>query len=100
MAEIMVAIGAGAIAGYFKVFKRGGRFIAGPVATAGVVMLLFLMGAKIGANKELMGNLAVMGLEALVFAVIAIMGSTLLVWLWQRFAPIRQTKEPERGRLQ
>jgi hypothetical protein len=81
--QVILALGVGALAGYFNLFKDAGRYIAGPVSTAGVALLLFFMGAKIGSDKQIMSGLAIMGLEALVYAAAAIVGSLLVVWVGQ-----------------
>ncbi|HHV07367.1 MAG TPA: lysine exporter LysO family protein [Firmicutes bacterium] len=96
MIQVILALGIGVLAGYFNLFKSAGRYIAGPVSTAGVVLLLFFMGAKIGADREIMNNLGIMGLEALVYAVTAIMGSLLMVWAWQ-FLEQRKTEGQKEG---
>ena len=49
--------------GYLGLLGSKAR-LAGPLASAGVILLLFLMGAKIGFDEEIMGSLAVMGLQA------------------------------------
>ncbi|MGI6129861.1 MAG: LysO family transporter [bacterium] len=100
MLEIRLALGAGVVAGYFNLFKSAGRFIAGPVSTAGVLLLLFFMGVKIGADSEIMRNLGIMGLEALAYAVAAIAGSLLMVWAWQRLMPTKKTGRQESEEVQ
>jgi len=92
---VILSLAAGAIVGYLGLLGSKAR-LAGPLASAGVILLLFLMGAKIGFDEEIMGSLAVMGLQALAYAVATIAGSILLVWLWQLVEKRRQKGEAER----
>jgi len=46
----------------------------------GVILLLFSMGASIGANKELIVNIKSMGVKAITFAVITTISSILAVY--------------------
>lgn len=95
MLTVILSLAAGGIAGYLNLFKNAGRYLAGPVSTAGVALLLFFMGAKIGADREIMNNLGIMGLEALVYAAAAIAGSLLVVWLGQRLLAAEKTGRSE-----
>ncbi|HKM39983.1 MAG TPA: LysO family transporter [bacterium] len=83
MLTVILSLSAGAVVGYWGILKNKASYIAGPVATVGVMLLLFFMGAKIGSDGEIMAGLGVMGLEALTYAVAAIVGSIALVWLGQ-----------------
>ncbi len=77
MLTVILALTAGAVAGYLGIFKTAAWYVAGPpLSTAGVVLLLFFLGAKIGADREIMNGLAVMGLEALAYAMATIAGSS------------------------
>lgn len=91
MVQVILALGIGVLAGYFNLFKSAGRYIADSVSTAGVLVLLFFMGAKIGADKEIMSNLGLVGLEALVYAAATILGSLLMVWIGQRIFFAKKT---------
>ncbi|MEW6233594.1 MAG: LysO family transporter [Chloroflexota bacterium] len=57
---------------------------AGRIALAGLAVLLFTMGAGIGIDGQLLGNLPVMGTQALLLALAAAGGSIVLVWPWER----------------
>ena len=52
-----------------------------------VFLLLFVLGAAIGGNAEIMGNLWSLGLEGLLLALGAILGSLLLARPVERFLP-------------
>jgi len=65
---------------------------AGRTAMAGLAVLLFTMGAGIGIDGQLLGNLPVMGTQALLLALAAAGGSIVLVWLWERLLSRRDEK--------
>lgn len=96
MLTVILALTAGAVAGYLGIFKTAARYVAGPLSTAGVVLLLFFLGAKIGADREIMNGLAVMGLEALAYAMATIAGSLLVVGAWQLLE--RRTRKDKQER--
>lgn len=48
---------------------------------AGIVVLIFTMGASIGANKKIISNLQAMGIKAFVFAVLTSLLSIIAVYL-------------------
>ncbi|KPU45452.1 hypothetical protein OXPF_06850 [Oxobacter pfennigii] len=54
-----------------KIIKNNSKF-----QQAGVVLLIFSMGASIGADKELLKSLSAIGLKAFVFAFLACLLST------------------------
>ena len=47
----------------------------------GVILLLFSMGASIGANKELLLNLKELGLKAITFAILTCLFSIIFTYL-------------------
>lgn len=50
-----------------------------------VWVLLFLMGIEVGGNERIMQSLPTLGIEALVVAVLATMGSCVGAWLLWRY---------------
>lgn len=50
-----------------------------------VWVLLFLMGIEVGGNERIMQSLPTLGVEALVVAVLATMGSCVGAWLLWRY---------------
>ena len=52
--------------------------------TAFLLLLIFCMGVSIGRNGEILRNLPLLGGKALLFAVFAILGSTLAVYFLSR----------------
>ena len=59
---------------------------AGNGTTAGLLLLLFTMGAKIGMNDEIFLNLQTMGMRAAVLAGAAVAGSLILIFFWEKYA--------------
>ena len=74
MLKIMAIMGAGALLGFFarrlSVLKH-----LGTTSMATIILLLFLMGVEIGGNERIVQNLTSLGVEALVIAVAATLGS-------------------------
>ncbi|TDT58451.1 LysO family transporter [Fonticella tunisiensis] len=62
-----------------RVIKYNSRF-----QQAGIILLLFSMGASIGANKEMLLDLKTMGIKALTFAMFTTLFSILLVYIISR----------------
>ncbi len=50
-----------------------------------IAFLIFMMGARIGANDEVISSLDTIGLEAFVLVILALIGSTLCVFLLRKF---------------
>jgi uncharacterized membrane protein YbjE (DUF340 family) len=51
------------------------------LTTVGLSLLLFTMGAQIGANPQVLASLQTLGLQAAALAVSTVIGSLLVVWL-------------------
>lgn len=51
------------------------------VTMAGLVFLLFSMGASIGRNSKLLRDFVQMGGKAIIIAVLAIVGSLVVTWI-------------------
>ena len=56
----------------------------GRLQSALLLLLIFCMGVSIGRNGEILRNLPLLGGKALLFAVFAILGSTLAVYFLSR----------------
>lgn len=56
------------------------------LGTVAIMILLFTMGIAIGANPQMMANLPSLGLKAILFAVVTVIGSTVAVWMVNRLA--------------
>lgn len=74
---------AGMLIGYL--FKRKEVTWIGKVITVLIWLLLFLLGIDVGSNQVIMSGLHTIGLEALLIAIAAVMGSVVgarLLWNW------------------
>ena len=74
MLKIMAIMGAGALLG-FLVRRLSVLKHLGTTSMATIILLLFLMGVEIGGNERIVKNLTSLGVEALVIAVAATLGS-------------------------
>lgn len=50
-----------------------------------IIVLLFLLGITVGANKAIMDNLSELGTQALVLSAAGVLGSVVCAWLVYRF---------------
>jgi hypothetical protein len=82
---LIVALGAGVGLGVLmpKAVQRSGNVIRVLLSTL-VAVLLFIMGLKIGGNREVLSVLPSLGLKALVLGGIPLGLSVLALWLWIR----------------
>jgi len=85
-AAFAVGIALGA-SGWLPAWARRGASV---VAMAGLVVLLFAMGASIGADEQLLQNLGTMGLQAGALAGSATLCSVVAGWAWERLVGRRQ----------
>lgn len=73
---------AGVLAGFLLRRRRLGRI--GSVITFLIWLLLFLLGVEVGGNERVMQGLPTLGMEALLIAVAATLGSCVAAWgLWK-----------------
>lgn len=78
--EIIIALFLGCIIGYFVKLKDNQKKMNGKVQQAGVVFLLFSMGASIGANDNIIRDLPLIGAKAFAFAALSILGSIVIIY--------------------
>lgn len=52
---------------------------------AGLVVLLFSMGVRIGGNPQLLSSLPALGVKAAVLAAGAVLGSVLVAWILEQW---------------
>ncbi len=91
-----------AAAGYVvaaKVVKKKEKLAAASMIQLWAILLLvFSMGARMGANEEIVRNLNKIGLQALIMAVVAVLGSVAAVSAARRFLKLdavgRKREEP------
>ncbi len=84
MGKIFLDLGLGFLIGYKGVLQEKGLRMNGRLQTAFLLLLIFCMGVSIGRNGEILRNLPLLGGKALLFAVFAILGSTLAVYFLSR----------------
>ncbi|KAF0198057.1 MAG: Uncharacterized protein FD169_120 [Bacillota bacterium] len=77
MQQILIALGMGALIGRFLRGKLVLKHVNKATVT-GVAGLLFVMGAQIGSDPDVLSNLPLLGYRATVFAVLSITGAVML----------------------
>ena len=75
MRDILIAIVLGMILGWLDVFAYRARQWFSRISTGCLLLMLACLGAKIGCDRELLHNLALMGGQSLVLA-LAVMGGS------------------------
>ncbi|WP_317855430.1 LysO family transporter [Chakrabartyella piscis] len=81
MGSIFAVLLIGFALGFFGIIKGRGVKINGKLQTVWLMLLIFSMGVSIGQDKEVIGNLPILGGKALVFAVATVLGSIVLVYV-------------------
>lgn len=84
MGKIFLVLGLGFLIGYKGLLQEKGLRLNGRLQTAFLLLLIFCMGVSIGRNGEILRNLPLLGGKSLLFAVFAILGSTLAVYFLSR----------------
>jgi len=97
MGLIFVALLAGIVMGYLHLLPDRVFQLTGKLTTAGVMLLLFLMGGQMGSDEEILAGLGEMGVQAVLLALAAIIGSVLAVKGLEVVVPFKPLEE-ERGR--
>lgn len=64
--------------------KRNLRFVSSFITIA-IWALLFLLGIQVGSDRNIMDNLGLIGWEALILTLGAVLGSVVCAWLIYRF---------------
>ncbi|MGI6362335.1 MAG: lysine exporter LysO family protein [Bacillota bacterium] len=75
---IIIPVAAGYIFGAFKP-RWAARLPVAAITTASMILLLIVMGARLGADPQVVGQLATLGLQALLMAAATVFGSILAV---------------------
>jgi len=71
----------GILIGYYDVFPRVIRKLEGPLAKFSLLLLLGLMGVKIGSEETVLSRLGDIGMQSLIIASVSILGSVLVLKL-------------------
>lgn len=80
MQEIMIAIVAGILLGWFDVFGYKVKLTLSRLSTACLFLMLICLGAKIGCDDELLAQIEVLGRQSLVLGGMTIIGSMLALY--------------------
>ncbi len=97
MWSFFVSLGLGLAVGYRIPLSKKALQWAGTGTTAGLFLLLFTMGVKIGMNEEIFRNLQTMGIRAGVLSGAAVGGSLLFILILERVFSglhIREVQKP------
>lgn len=85
---MFVGIAVGYLCRHLQLLQKTGRLI-----TITIVLLLFLLGISVGANRELINNLGTLGIQALLIALAGTLGSVLAAWIVYRLFFKNQQRE-------
>lgn len=92
MQEIMIAIVAGILLGWFNVFGYKVKLTLSRLSTACLFLMLFCLGAKIGCDSQLLSQIKVLGWQSLVLGGMTIIGSMLALYPVTVYFARRTTK--------
>ena len=84
MFVVIVLMISGVVLGCLLRGKMESRWVSKSISLA-IFALLFLLGVSVGANEQIMNNLATLGVEALTITLGALAGTLLISWLLYRF---------------
>ena len=91
---VLLFMFAGIIVGYL--FRKWKFTFVNSVILTLIWMLLFLLGVEVGINDNVVRNFANLGVEALMIAAFATLGSVIGAWLLWKTTP-KSPKEDSRG---
>lgn len=81
MRNVFLAVGLGFLIGWLGLMKERGIRLNSRLQTLWLMLLIFCMGVSIGRDGEIVRNLPILGGKALLFAILAALGSTIVVYL-------------------
>ncbi|MCS4523373.1 LysO family transporter [Clostridium botulinum] len=81
MWAILLFLFLGMLIGYFKEFSKRGKKINGILQQTGVFVLLFFMGASIGANKSVIKDIKNIGQVSIAFAITTTIFSIIILYI-------------------
>lgn len=76
---LLTSTAGGFFAGYLNLIPTRFRQLTAKITDSGIVILLTVMGLKIGANESLLSQFGQIGVKALILALLSISGSILVV---------------------
>lgn len=83
-AIIFLSLGLGFLIGYRQLLNEKLLKSNSKIQTVFVLLMIFFMGLKIGADSEILGNLGSIGGKAFLYAAFCIAGSVLCVYIVSR----------------
>lgn len=95
----MVSLVAGIVIGFFCSLKDNWLKMVQWLTMAGLFILLAAMGAQLGSNEKVLANLERIGLQALLLASLAVLGSIIAVYIvfrWLESGKPGSLKEDEK----
>lgn len=81
MAKIFIVLALGFVVGFRGILKEKGLKINAKLQTVWLMLLIFCMGVSIGRNGDIIQALPSLGGKALLYAVLAVIGSIVVVYL-------------------
>lgn len=84
MVAVISIMIAGMVVGYFIRNREVLVKLNDKLTMWSIYLLLFLMGISIGANRTIVGNMANLGVTALIITVGGVLGSLLVAWIGYR----------------
>lgn len=90
---IVIALVAGVIIGASGFIPAAALKHVDKLTTITLFIMLAALGAQIGSNNELLGNLAALGWRALVIALLSVAGSVTVLWLAVRYFKLATVEE-------
>ncbi|WP_304509773.1 LysO family transporter [Anaerotignum sp.] len=93
MWKIFMVLTLGFLIGFFDLLKEKQIKINCRLQTLWLLLLIFCMGVSIGRDGEVIGNLPVLGGKALLFAILAVVGSVVFVFMLSRLFLKKEEEE-------
>lgn len=90
MWTLLLFMALGIAVGAFVPFNEKQVSLLGTLQSAGVILLLFVMGLSMGLDRQLLSQLSTLGLRAAVFAALTTCFSILAVYLFTRRLPRKE----------
>ena len=84
MRDIFLVVGIGFFIGYKGLIKEKGIKLNSKLQTVWLMLLIYCMGVSIGRNGEIVKNLPILGGKAVLFAIMAALCSTIVVYIFSR----------------
>lgn len=93
MGKIFLAVGIGFFIGFKGLLKEKGVQLNAKLQMVWLMLLIFCMGVSIGRNGDIVKNLPALGGRAVLFSVMAILGSVIVVYILSTLFLQKEEKE-------